>query len=136
MANKLALETEGFEELLAQLHRAGVDSKQAAEKALIEGNKAVTPGIRDAMARHHRTGATEASLDTKEEVRFVGTVAETDIGFHVRQGGLPSIFLMYGTPRMQPDKRLYNAVYGSEARKKFNDAAEKALDDLMKKVGG
>ena len=136
MADKLALETEGFDELLRVLEKAGQDSKQAAEKALIEGKKAVTPGIREAIARHRRTGATEASLDTKEEVRFVGTVAETDIGFHVRQGGLPSIFLMYGTPRIQPDKRLYNAIYGADARKKFDAAAEKALADLMKKVGG
>lgn len=136
MADKLTMTTEGFDELLRALEKAGQDSKQAAEKALIEGKKAVTPGIREAIARHRRTGATEASLDTKEEVRFVGTVAEIDIGFNVKEGGLPSIFLMYGTPRMQPDKRLYNAIYGSEARKKFNEAAEKALDELMKKVGG
>ena len=136
MANRIALQTEGFDELIRALERAGQDSKKAAEKALIEGKQAVTPDIREAMARHHRTGRTEASLDTKEEVRFGGTVAEVDIGFHIRQGGLPSIFLMYGTPRMQPDKRLYDAIYGTKARKKFEDAAEKALDDLMKKVGG
>lgn len=136
MADKLTMTTEGFDELLRALEKAGQDSKQAAEKALIEGKQAVTPGIREAMARHHRTGRTEASLDTKEEVRFEGTVAEIDIGFHVRQGGLPSIFLMYGTPRIQPDKRLYDSIYGPTARKKFNEAAEKALDELMQKVGG
>ena len=136
MANRMALQTEGFDELIRALDKAGQDSKKAAEKALIEGKQAVTPGIREAMARHHRTGRTEASLDTKEEVRFEGTVAEVDIGFHIRQGGLPSIFLMYGTPRIQPDKRLYDSIYGSTARKKFNTAAEKALDELMQKVGG
>ena len=29
-------------------------------------------------------------------------------------GGLPSIFLMYGTPRMKKDSKVYNAVYGKK----------------------
>lgn len=137
MANRLKLETSGFEELLAALDQAGIDSRKAAENALIEGKKAVTPGIEEAIARHRRTGRTAASLDKKNVVRWEGTVAEIDVGFHVREGGLPSIFLMYGTPRIAPDKRLYNSIYGPAAQKKFKEAAEKALLELMEKnVGG
>lgn len=137
MANRLRLETSGFEELLAALNQAGADSRKAAEKALIEGKKAVTPGIEQAIARHHLTGRTEASLDRKDEVRWEGTVAAIDVGFHIRQGGLPSIFLMYGTPRIAPDKRLYNSIYGAAAQNKFKEAAEEALHELIKKnVGG
>lgn len=137
VANRLRLETSGFEELLAALDQAGADSRKAAEKALIEGKKAVTPGIEQAIARHHRTGRTAASLDQKNEVHWEGTVATVDVGFHIRQGGLPSIFLMYGTPRMAPDKRLYNSIYGAAAQKKFKEAAEKALHELLEKnVGG
>ena len=137
MANRMRLETSGFEELLAALDQAGVDSRKAAEKALIEGKKAVTPGIEQAIASHHLTGRTEASLDRKDEVRWEGTVAAIDVGFHIRQGGLPSIFLMYGTPRIAPDKRLYNSIYGAAAQKKFKEAAEKELHELFRRnVGG
>ena len=137
MANRMALETTGFAELIQSLEKAGKDSRMAAERALKNGTKAITPGIREAIARHRRTGRTEASLDQKDEMNWEGTVAEANIGFRIRDGGLPSIFLMYGTPRMAPDKRLYNSVYGSTARKAFNEAAEEALAQLMREdLGG
>lgn len=136
MANRMALQTEGFDELIRALEKAGQNTKQAAEQALIKGKQAVTPGIQQAIAPHRQTGKTEASLDTTDRVRWVGTTAEVDIGFEFYNGGLPSIFLMYGTPRMAPDKKLYDSVYGAKARQKFEDAAFKELDDLMHKVGG
>lgn len=137
MGNNMALQTSGFEELIQSLEKAGKDSRRAAERALKNGKKAITPGIREAIARHRRTGRTEASLDQKDEVNWEGTVAEANIGFRIRDGGLPSIFLMYGTPRMAPDKRLLDSVYGSAARKKFNQAAEEALARLMREdLGG
>jgi hypothetical protein len=81
MGNNMALQTSGFAELIQSLEKAGKDSRRAAERALKNGKKAITPGIREAVARHHRTGRTEASLDQKDEVNWEGTVAEANIGF-------------------------------------------------------
>ena len=57
---------------------------------------------------------------TKSEKRLNGkrTKAYIKVGFNISKGGLASIFLMYGTPRMQPDKKLYNSIYGSSTKKK------------------
>ena len=135
--NKMSMETKGLDELLARIDGAGGNMKEAVTKALVEAKEAVTPEIESAIRAHRRTGNTEASLDTDMTVDWAGPYGSIDIGFHIRQGGLPSIFLMYGTPRMAPDKRLLDSVYGSAARKKFNQAAEEALAQLMREdLGG
>lgn len=136
MANRMSIQTKGLEELIGRIDKAGGDIKQAVNIALTKGKEAVQPDIEEAIARHRRTGRTEASLDDSMQVAWDGTVGSIEIGFHIRKGGLPSIFLMYGTPRIQPDKKLYNAVYGPTARRKAKEAEEEALSDLMKKLTG
>jgi hypothetical protein len=54
-------------------------------------------------------------------------------------GGLPSIFLMYGTqlygqPHIQPDRNLYNAVYGAAVRKQIREIQEKAFSQVLNEV--
>ena len=136
MANRMEIQTKGLEELIERIDKSGGDIKQAVNQALTKGKQAVQPDIEDAIARHRRTGRTEASLDQDMHVTWDGTVGSLEIGFHIRKGGLPSIFLMYGTPRMQPDKKLYNAIYGPTARRKAKEAEEEALRDFMKKLTG
>ena len=136
MANRMEIQTKGLEELIERIDKSGGDIKQAVNQALTKGKQAVQPDIEEAIARHRRTGRTEASLDQDMHVTWDGTVGSLEIGFHIRKGGLPSIFLMYGTPRMQPDKKLYNAVYGPTARRKAKEAEEEALSDFMKKLTG
>lgn len=136
MANRMEIQTKGLEELIERIDKSGGDIKQAVNQALTKGKQAVQPDIEEAIARHRRTGRTEASLDQDMHVTWDGTVGSLEIGFHIRKGGLPSIFLMYGTPRMQPDKKLYNAIYGPAARRKAKEAEEEALSDFMKKLTG
>ncbi len=136
MANRMEIQTKGLEELIGRIDKAGGDMKAAVNQALTKGKEAVQPDIEEAIRRHRRTGRTEASLDNDMRVAWDGTVGSIDIGFHIRKGGLPSIFLMYGTPRIQPDKKLYNAVYGPTARRKAKEAEEEALRGFMKKLTG
>lgn len=136
MANRMSNQTKGLEELIGRIDKAGGDMKAAVDQALTKGKEAVQPDIEEAIARHRRTGRTEASLDNDMRVTWDGTVGSIEIGFHIRNGGLPSIFLMYGTPRVQPDKKMYNAIYGPTARRKAKEAEEEALNGFMKKLTG
>lgn len=136
MANRIGLEFKGFTDALEELDKAGGDLKRATEAALKSSKQAVNPGIQKAIAKHRRTGRTQASLDTNMSVTWEGTTASVDIGFHVRDGGLPSIFLMYGTPRTAPDKQLYNSIYGKKVREEVAEIQEEAIGKVMSRAMG
>ena len=120
--NKMTLEFEGFNELLADLKRLEGDAKAVAEEALGETQKIVARRSQEAMKKHHRTGRTEGSIIENSAPEWEGFTAVAGVGFKIRDGGLPSIFLMYGTPRAPKDTAVYNAVYGSSTRKEIENA--------------
>ena len=109
--------------------------KETVEKALLESKEYVTEKLQSDMPKHHRTGRTESSIDTDSKVMWEGSVAYVKVGFNISSGGLASIFLMYGTPRMQPDRKLYNDVYGNgNQQEDFGNTKEvfdKALQEVM-----
>ncbi len=129
MANKLVFDTKGLEEMIAWLSEFdnGTEERRAVEDALKDSKDYVTKQLAEEIERHRRTGITEKSLDKNDSVSWEGTQASIPVGFHIRQGGLASIFLMYGTPRMQPDKKLYNAIYGSKTKKEIHEIQEAAF---------
>ena len=91
------------------------------------------------MQPHDRTGKTKKSIVTNSPVVWVGDTAEIGVGFSISGGGLPSIFLMYGTklfgqPHIQPDKNLYNAVYGAKVRKEIQEIQEQAFNKVLERV--
>lgn len=120
--------------MIEYLDRANKDVKKITEKALNESFNIVTPGIEAAMTSHRRTGKTERSIAKKRNVKWIGTLASIDVGFSIRKGGLASIFLMYGTPKMQPDKKLYNAIYGNATKRKVRTVQEKVFAEEIRKV--
>jgi len=135
--NKIGLQFEGFDELAAQFEQLGGDLKRATENALKASKQAVTPGIDQAINKHRLTGDTERSLDKKIRVEWEGTTASIDIGFHVSQGGLPSIFLMYGTPRVKKDTKLYNSIYGSKVKKQIAEVQKEVFQKMIaRRMGG
>jgi hypothetical protein len=135
--NKIGLKFDGFEELINQFEAMGGDLKIATENALKASKEAVTPGIQQAINKHRKTGDTEKSLDKSMTVDWQGTTASIDIGFHVRQGGLPSIFLMYGTPRTKKDTKLYNSVYGSKVKRQVAEAQKEVFQKMIaRRMGG
>lgn len=100
------------------------DIKRATENALKESHKIVTENVTKAIQAHNETGQTKASVKTEAEVEWEGTKASVKVGFDITEGGLPSIFLMYGTrlygkPHITPDKKLYDAIYGVKTRKEI-----------------
>lgn len=120
------------------LSKTGLD--EAVRNALIESHKYITPLLQAEIEKHRRTGRTAKSLDTNPVVNKQGDLYSIDIGFHISQGGLPSIFLMHGTPRQAPDTQLYEAVFGKKTARELKNlqhtyvkrALQKYLGDLTK----
>ena len=134
MANKTRIEFEGFEEVIARLKKLDGDIKGVTEKALRETHKVITKNAETAIAPHKQTGATEKSLKRNAEIEWAGSVASVETGFSIRNGGLPSIFLMYGTPRMKKDQNLYNAFFGNKTKKEVMELQETIFYDEIRRL--
>lgn len=129
--NKVGLEFTGWKELIAELDSLDGDVKKATEKALVESQKIVAEESRKAISKHHKTGLTEESIIEDETVEWDGMTAGIGVGFRIRSGGLPSIFLMYGTPRMDKDTKVYNAVYGKKVKDRVAAAQEETVQSAI-----
>lgn len=135
--NKLSIDFKGFAEYAERLEKLGGDLKEAADKALKESKDLVDEQLHEQMKKHHRTGRTEKSIRDDAEVEWSGNVGSVDVGFDIAHGGLPSIFLMYGTPRMSKDQKLYNAVYGTATKRKVKELQEKIFAEaIQRRMGG
>lgn len=132
--NKLRLEFKAFEEYAERLDELGGDLKAVTERALQNSHDFITPKIHKDMNKHKRTGRTDAAILDEAKVEWEGTVASIDIGFKIRNGGLASIFLMYGTPRMQKDQQLFDDIYGARTRKEIAKLQEKTFARAIKKI--
>ena len=134
--NKIGLELDGFEDLIAELDALNGDVKGAVSDSLKAAHNTVTPAVQTAMRKHRRTGRTSKAIVKRSSIDWEGTTASIDVGF-IFQAGLASVFLMYGTPRMKKDTKLYNAIYGSKVKKEIAKKQEKILFEAIKKrMGG
>lgn len=138
--NKITVDFSGFDVLKKQLDAIGGDAtKRAIESALIASQQVVAEQVNTAMIPHTRTGKTQRSIVRNSPVEWTGDTAAIGIGFDISGGGLPSIFLMYGTklhgqPHIEPDRNLYNAVYGAQTKKKIMEMQEQAFNKVLERV--
>lgn len=132
----------GFEEYMEKLDGLAGDLKGVTEEALKESERLITPKLHQDMKKHKRTGRTENSIDDNAKVKWEGTQGAIKIGFNLADGGLASIFLMYGvrvhgTPRIEKDQKLYNDIYGAKTRKEIAKKQEEIFSQAIKKrMGG
>lgn len=108
--------------------------RKIADKALKETHKYLTPKIEDAFDKHNRTGKTISTLKMDETTTWSSDVGEIEVGFNIKNGGLASIFIMYGTPRIKPDKKLYNLFYGSKIKKEVFKIQQNIFDEELQKL--
>lgn len=141
MAKGWSIEYEQFKELEKQLESlAGMDGViEATENALKATDDYVTAEVDKAVASSKfdfdRTGRTKGSIDKDKNVEWKGTTAEAKAGFTISKGGLPSIFLMYGTPNIRPDTNLKNAAKGQGIhRDKINKIQQEEFNKVIKKA--
>lgn len=147
---KFSVEFEGFNEVMARLSKLEADTKQIAEKALKESHAYVTPKLQSDMQPHKRMGRTQGSIQTGSNIKWSGQLASVDVGFNIRNGGLPSIFLMYGTQShaasnqygssgkinggVAKDNNLYNDVYGSSTVNKIREIQRDIFYEALREL--
>jgi hypothetical protein len=148
MANNLGVVFKGFDKEIAKYTKAlngGI--KPIIEKTLKVAPKTINPLISRDIKLHHRTGKTERSMERQNKVTWSGTEATIPVGFHIRRGGLPSIFLMYGTARhypgdtgpyhTKPDVELREDIIGPNIEKKIANEQEDIFHkEITKAFGG
>ena len=146
MATKLEFDFPMFKKLQKQLEEIGGNAlDEAVDKALTESDKFVTMQLETAISEHtkpngkYSNGDTLKSLDRTIEIVKTGFEYSDVVGFDIEHGGLPSIFLMYGTkvhgqPHITPDKKLYNAIYGTATKKKVQEIQAQAFFEMIEKV--
>lgn len=122
---KLKLDFSGLDKMIEDMHKMGANVKEVAESALKKSRDYVNENLRNAMVPHNRSGETIKSLKDAP-VEWDGTVAKIPVGFDIKNGGMASIFLMYGTkvfgtPRVKKDTKLYKAIYGKETKAKVKE---------------
>lgn len=139
--SKFSIEFEQFKQLEKQLSElAGINGViEATENALRATDDYVTAEVDKAVAsskfNFDRTGKTKSSIDREKKVEWDGTVANAKAGFSISNGGLPSIFLMYGTPHIKPDTNLKNAAKGEGIhRDKINKIQQEEFNKVIQKA--
>ena len=138
--NKLTLDFPMYDHLKQQLEKSGGNAlKTAVDKALTESVRYTDEELKKAIAPHRKSGRTEKSLEGESRPEWSGTNASIDVGFDISNGGLPSIFLMYGTkvhgqPHVEPDRKLYNALYGSKVKRQIQKIQENAFRSIAEQV--
>lgn len=137
---RMSLEFDGMEQMMRRLQAAGGGVGDAAERALEDTHRAVTARVEKAQASSRYnvdpgiTGATAGSVHRDPTVEWSGDVASVPVGWSISNGGLASVFLMYGTPRIEPDRGLYNAVFGAATRRAAREAQADAIAEFMSEV--
>lgn len=138
---KMSVDYKAFEKYIKQLDEIGGDAtKQAVESALKASQKLVAENAHKAMKPHRLTGKTEgAIIESGQVVWETAFTAAVDVGFDLDNGGIASIFLMYetklhGQPHTQPDRELYNAVYGTKTKKEIKAIQETALIEAIERA--
>lgn len=138
---RFSLDFDGMEELAKKLESLNGNLKSTTERALQESQKHVIPKIKKAMRKDnlpakgkYSSGDTEKSIIENNTVNWNGTVASIDIGFDMDKSGLKSVYLMHGTPRMNPVAGLKASIYGSATKKEVEAIQSEVFQKEIKKL--
>ena len=147
--NKITLSFPDIKETLDKFEKMNLAIGPAVTEALQESYNYVTSHLSDQIEQHHRTGKTAESLLKNEKVQVEGTTYFINVGFDVGNGGLASIFLMYGTPKhtikrrtkngtkswnhpgMDADAILYDLVFGKTTKQEIAKIQKRTFEKRM-----
>ena len=133
--SKFAFNFKEMAALSETIEKMGGNLEQACEDALLATHNLITPQLSAGIERHVQTGETQGSLDRAPRVQWINpTKAQVNIGFDLEAGGWPSIFLMWGTPKMKPDAALNNAAFGSKIRREVANIQRETLEAVARKL--
>lgn len=143
---RMSIMFSGFADLAKKIDE--VDSsalKPAVNKALTETGKFIQNNVNQATLPYtadskglkgYATGDMFKALKKDNPVIWkTPYVAEVSVGFNLNEkGGFHSIFVMYGTPRMAKDQKLYNSIKGTRTIHAVALLQEKILSEALYEV--
>lgn len=140
---KIKLEFAGFDEVLKKLNTLDADTKAITTEALQKSFDIVTDKADKAVAKgnlpaggKYSSGGTENSLIRELNITWTDTEASAPVGFNIKKGGLPSIFMMYGTPRYMKNQALYDAFYSDQTEGEVLSAQKEVFYKALEKLNG
>lgn len=139
--SNFSLNFDGFLDYAKQLGELGGDKLQkAVDNAFTASKDYVNAEVGKAMdaskynfdGKGYSKGKAKRSLSLVEDmpVEWTGTTAKAYIGVHMRDA-LEVAFIMYGTPHMKKDKKLYNAI---KVKGKIKQKVEEIQKEEFNKV--
>lgn len=111
------------------------DINRIAESALKKLFTMVQREAKEAIGPFKRTGRTESSLLKHPHITQMASGVKMPVGFDNDKGGYPAIFLMYGTPRIKPDRKLWRVFNGKVFEDKIHEVVvETIFDETIGKI--
>ena len=140
---KMSIIFDGFKDLADAIDRSGGDLHKAVNDALQQTQQLIQSNVRSAAAPYaakglqgYAKGDMHGSILRDKAVTWKGTVAEVKTGFSANGGAtlngfMHSIFIMYGTPRINKDQKVFNAIKGTKTRNDVAKLQEKIMLDYL-----
>ena len=141
---KMKIIFDGFAKLAEDIDAIGGDLHVAVDEALTETSEIVQSNVRSAAAvyahggrKGYAKGDMYDSIIDEGWIDWKGLIAEVRVGFSSHgyetwKGFMHSIFVMYGTPRMAKDPKVYNAIKGTRTRKQIAEKQEEIMVKHLK----
>lgn len=125
---KGGIEMYGVSDLLKSIEKAGGKVNEAVAKAVDVSLQIVGSDMQNFMSSHKDTGDTYESFEQLPVV-VTGNKVEASVGYNVKKGGLPAIFLDVGTPKQKPYFYRYYAVENN--RKRIEEIQRSTLNEIL-----
>lgn len=141
--SRFGIQFEGFDELMSNLDQVGGSPamKRGIDDALTKSKEYVNERLDAVMVNSklpakgkYSKGDTKRSIEKTTEVKWQGTLASTKVGFNLKESGLTSIYLMYGTPKMKPVSGLKAAIYGAKTKREVAAIQKEALNNVIRRI--
>ena len=128
--SKCTLEFEGYDDILADLERMGVDLPKETAKAVEKSGKVATQKFKEVIKEHHYTGLTEDTLVLNPMAKIEGRKIVMKTGFDINKGGLAALFLDRGTP----SQKALNFVRKIKKDKEVTGSIMESLEEAYEKL--
>lgn len=122
------VEMYGVSELLKKIEAAGGRVDEAVKKAVDNSLEQVGMKMQLFMLGHKESGETYSSYE-QIMASIKDNKVEAMVGYNVKNGGLPAIFLDVGTPKQKPYFFRYYAVENS--RKQIEEIQRATLNEIL-----
>lgn len=140
---KMKIIFDGFEKLAEDIDAIGGDLHEAVDEALEETQFIVQSNLVTAASPYqhggvkgYAKGTMYSSIIQDVDIVWKGTIAEVNTGFSGTKGSMAgfmhSIYVMYGTPRMAKNAKVYNAIKGTRTRKEIAKKQEEVMQKHLK----